>query len=377
MINYVQEVPLGKWEEKVEKVSRTGIAHLPLHHGRAPRWLFERMVRLSREITIAIVTDFNAEEMLRRLSDPFWFQALGCILGWDWHSSGVTTVVCGALKEGIRGVEHELGLYVAGGKGNTSRRTPAEVTRFGDACGIDAVPLVYASRMAAKVDNAALQDGYQLYHHTFLFTAAGKWAVVQQGMNDRNRYARRYHWLGGEVKDFVCEPHSAICTEAWGEALNMVASESEQARQVVTQLAAGHKPEVLLDELTRLKTLDLPSRHYLSMDDINPDRLQKIFVHTYERRPECFESLLGMQGVGPKTIRALSLLSELVYGVAPSVRDPARYSFAHGGKDGHPYPVDRETYDKSIDVLSRAVKKAKLGLRGELEALSRLHRMFP
>ena len=361
----------------VNKASRTGIAHLPLHHGRAPRWLFERMVRLSREITIAIVTEFGAEEMLRRLSDPFWFQALGCILGWDWHSSGVTTVVCGALKEGVKGSEHELGLYVAGGKGSTSRRTPMEVTQFGDACGIDAVPLVYASRMAAKVDNTALQDGYQLYHHTFLFTQTGEWAVVQQGMNEGKRYARRYHWLGEGVKDFVCEPHSAICTQARGEALNMVASESEQARQVVTQLVSQERPEVLLEELTRLKTLDLPPRHHLSMDDINPDRLQRIFVHTYESSPECFESLLGIQGVGPKTIRALSLLSELVYGVAPSVRDPARYSFAHGGKDGHPYPVDRETYDKSIEVLSRAIRKAKLGLGEEMETLRRLHRIFP
>jgi hypothetical protein len=359
------------------KARRTGIANLPLHGGKAPRWLFERMVRLSREVTEAIVTEYGAEDMLCRLSDPYWFQALGCVLGWDWHSSGVTTVVCGAIKEGIKGAEKELGLYVAGGKGATSRRTPDEVTRFGDACGVDAVPLVYASRMAAKVDNTALQDGYQLYHHTFLFTASGRWAVVQQGMNDRNRYARRYHWLGDEVEDFVCEPHSAICSETTGEALNMVAGESEEARQVVTQLAAEKGPEALLGELKRLKTLSLPPRHHLSVEDINPERLQKIFVRTYEDAPQCFEGLLGMQGVGPKTIRALSLLSELVYGVAPSVRDPARYSFAHGGKDGHPYPVDRETYDRSIDILSRAVKKAKLGSREELEALRRLHRVFP
>ena len=358
------------------KPTRTGTAYLPLHHGKAPRWLFQRMVKLSREIAIAIVTEFGAEEMLRRLSDPFWFQALGCILGWDWHSSGVTTVVCGALKEGLRGVEHELGLYVAGGKGSTSRRTPMEVMHFGDACGIDPEPLVYASKMAAKVDNTALQDGYQLYHHTFFFTATGMWAVVQQGMNDCNRYARRYHWLGEEVKDFVCEPHSAICTQARGQALNMVARESEQARQVVTQLAAEQSPEALLRELNLLKTLDLPSRHYLSLSDIHPDRLQKIFLKTYERKAERFQSLLEIEGVGPKTIRALSLLSELLYGAAPSYTDPARYSFAHGGKDGHPYPVDRATYDKSIDVLTNAVRKAKLGLREELETLRRLHQVF-
>jgi len=361
----------------ITKPTRTGTAHLPLHHGKAPRWLFQRMARLSREIAIAIVTEFGAEEMLRRLSDPFWFQALGCLLGWDWHSSGVTTVVCGALKEGIRGVEHELGLYVTGGKGSTSRRTPMEVIQFGDACGIDPAPLVYASKMAAKVDNTALQDGYQLYHHTFFFTATGLWAVVQQGMNDSNHYARRYHWLGEEVEDFVCEPHSAICTQAWGQALNMVARESEPARGVVTHLAAEQRPELLLEELNRLKTLDLPSRHHLSLSDIHPDRLNRIFLYTYERKPESFQSLLEIEGVGPKTIRALSLLSELVYGAAPSYRDPARYSFAHGGKDGHPYPVDRETYDKSIEVLTNAVRKAKLGLREELEALRRLHRVFP
>lgn len=361
----------------ITKPTRTGTAYLPLHHGKAPRWLFQRMSRLSREIAIAIVTDFGADEMLRRLSDPFWFQALGCILGWDWHSSGVTTVVCGAFKEGLRGVEHELGLYVAGGKGGTSRRTPVEVTQFGEACGIDPAPLVYASKMAAKVDNTALQDGYQLYHHAFFFTATGLWAVVQQGMNDSNHYARRYHWLGEEVEDFVCEPHSAICTQVWGQALNLVARESEQTRQVVAQLAAEQRPELLLGELNRLKTLDLPPRHHVALSDIHPDRLQRIFLHTYERKAESFQSLLAIEGVGPKTIRALSLISELVYGAAPSHRDPARYSFAHGGKDGHPYPVDRATYDKSIDVLSSAVKKAKLGLREELETLRRLHQVFP
>lgn len=357
--------------------TRTGVANLPLHYGKAPRWLFERMTKLAREISIAVVSEFGPDEMLRRLSDPHWFQALGCVLGWDWHSSGITTTVCGALKEGTKGLENDLGFYIAGGKGKTSRQTPAQIAQHCEHLSRDPAPLVYASRMAAKVDSVALQDGYQLYHHTFVFTSRGDWAVIQQGMNEKNRYARRYHWLSEGVQDFVCEPHSAICSQGFGKALNMVASESEGARKVVTEVAAEEKPEKLVEELRRIKSLTLPAHHYLSLDDLHPDRLEKIFLSTYERKPEDFENLLGMEGVGPATIRALSLISELVYGIAPSFRDPARYSFAHGGKDGIPYPVDRKTYDKSIEVLARAVRSARLGYREELEALRRLHTVFP
>ncbi|MGB3129575.1 MAG: DUF763 domain-containing protein [Dehalococcoidia bacterium] len=361
----------------MRQATRTGVAHLPLHGGKAPRWLFDRMTKLSREISIAIVSDFGPEEMLHRLSDPFWFQGLGCVLGFDWHSSGVTTTVCGALKEGTKGLEEELGLYIAGGKGETSRQTPAQITRYSEAISRDPAPLVYASRMSAKVDSCAVQDGYQLYHHTFLFTAKGDWAVIQQGMNEKNRYARRYHWLGESITDFVCEPHAAICSQGFGSTLNMVADESEGARDVVTRVASEENPEALVRELNTLKSLDLPSRHHLSLHDLHPEYLEKIFLSTYERKPEGFENLLGMQGVGPKTIRALSLVSELVWGVAPSFNDPARYSFAHGGKDGIPYPVDRKTYDKTTAILARAVRKAKLGNREEMEALRRLHRVFP
>ena len=357
----------------MKQAARTGLAHLPLHHGKAPRWLFDRMTRLAREISIAIVAEFGPDEMLRRVSDPFWFQAMGCVMGWDWHSSGITTTVCGALKEGTKGLEGELGFYVTGGKGKASRQTPAQVSHHCESISRDPAPLVYASRMTAKVDSCAVQDGYQLYHHTFLFTAKGDWAVVQQGMNEKNRYARRYHWRSESVEDFVCEPHSAICSHGFGSALNMVAADSEQARAVTTQVASEQSPEALVKELKRLKSLDLPSRHHLSLQDLHPDRLEKIFLLTYEHKPASFEGLMGMEGVGPKTIRALTLISELVYGVAPSFNDPARYSFAHGGKDGIPYPVDRETYDKSVDVLARAVRKAKLGHREEMEALRRLH----
>ncbi len=355
--------------------TRTGIANLPLHYGKVPPWLFDRMVKLAREITIAIVTEFGSEEMLRRLSHPYWFQALGCILGYDWHSSGVTTTLCGALKEGIKGLEQDLGLFIAGGKGRTSRRTPSEIEGWGEKVSLNPVPLVYASRMSAKVDSAAVQDGYQLYHHTFLFTTSGSWTVIQQGMNEANRYARRYHWLGEKVSSFVNEPHSAILSEARGQALNLVASESDPARTTITDIATDQKPDSLLADLKRLKTLNLPARHYLSVQDLHPDSLSKILISTYERQPQDFEQLLGLRGVGPKTIRALSLLSELVYGVAPSYRDPARYSFAHGGKDGIPYPVDRKTYDQSIELLRKAINKTKLGIREKNEAVGRLSRV--
>ncbi len=355
--------------------SRTGVANLPLHYGKAPRWLFDRMVKLAREITIVIVADSGAEEMLRRLSHPYWFQAFGCILGFDWHSSGVTTTLCGALKEGIKGLEQDLGFFVAGGKGKTSRKTPAELEHWGELLSINPSPLVYASRMSAKVDSSAVQDGYQLYHHNFFFTRSGSWAVVQQGMNDAARYARRYHWLGEAVTDYVNEPHSAVLSETRGQALNLVAGESDRARDTIAEIAAQEKPENIMAELKKIKTLSLPAHHYLSTEDLHPDSLKRIILSTYERQPEDFEHLLGLPGVGAKTVRALSLISELVHGVPPSYQDPARYSFAHGGKDGIPYPVDRKTYDQSIELLRIAIGRAKLGIKEKNEAMSRLKRL--
>lgn len=355
--------------------TKTGIANLPLHYGKVPPWLFGRMVKLAREIIIAIVTDFGAEEVLKRMSHPYWFQSFGCLLGYDWHSSGVTTTLCGALKEGMKGLERDLGLFIAGGKGKTSRKTPTEIENWGNLISLNPTPLVYASRMSAKVDSSAIQDGYQLYHHTFLFTANGSWAVVQQGMNETSRYARRYHWLGERVTDFVNEPHSAILSQKRGQALNLVATESEQARTTITDIATKEKPQNVLAELKRLKTLDLPSHHYLTTHDLHPNSLSRILLSAYERQPDDFEQLLGLKGVGPKTIRALSLISELVHGVTPSYHDPARYSFAHGGKDGIPYPVDRKTYDQSTELLKKAINKTKLGLTEKKEALNRLKRL--
>ncbi|MDQ7836956.1 MAG: DUF763 domain-containing protein [Thermodesulfobacteriota bacterium] len=350
---------------------RTGIANLPLHYGKAPRWLFSRMVKLAREITIVIVSEFGPEEMLKKLSNPFWFQAFGCVLGFDWHSSGLTTTVCGALKEGIKDISLDLELMVAGGKGAASRKTPDEILKTGDTFKIEPSPLIYASRMAAKVDNNALQDGYQLYHHCFIFTNSGSWAVIQQGMNESTHYARRYHWLGEGVKDFVCEPHAAICCDQKKPVFNMVAQESRIARETVTALSR-EKPDTLVRELKKIQTLSLPPRHEIQGGDINPDRVGQVLLKTHDRQPEEFSVLLGMPGVGAKTIRALSLIAELVYGVKPSFRDPARYSFAHGGKDGHPYPVDRKIYDRSIEVLQKAISQSKVGRTEKMEAVKRL-----
>lgn len=356
-------------------MKRTGIANLPLHYGRAPRWLFNRMEKLSREIICAIIIDKGKKEVLKRLSDPFWFQAFGSILGFDWHSSGLTTTVCGAIKSGFKDIGKEYGFFVAGGKGRTSRKTPEEIEVVSETIGINPKPLVYASRMSAKVDTSGIQDGYQIYQHVFFFSDIGEWTVIQQGMNETNRYARRYHWLGEKVENYVCEPHSGIECEKSTKILNLVASESKKAREVITSVSK-EKPDKVVNELKRINQLHLPPEHPVKLSQIHPDRLKKILISTYERSPEDFEKLLGMRGVGPKTIRALSLISELTYGVQPSFTDPARFSFAHGGKDGHPYPVNRKVYDESINFLKEAVSKAKIGNSDKLKLLKKLHKMF-
>ena len=354
---------------------RMGTSDLPLHHGRAPRWLFQRMTQLAGAITELVVMEHGVPGLFSRLSDPYWFQSLGCVLGFDWHSSGVTTTTCGAIKEGIKGRELELGLFVAGGKGSASRKTPDEIRQWSEKTGVDASRLVRASRTAAKVDSAAVQDGYQIYHHVFLFDRMGQWAVVQQGMNETNGLARRYHWLSSSVEDFVNEPHTAICCDQRAPALNLVATSSADARRTSAELARA-KPVSVIQELHRLKSLKLPKRHEILVSDVSPDRLERIFVKTYEAQPVGFRELLDLPGVGAKTLRALSLIAELVHGDEPSYQDPARFSFAHGGKDGIPYPVDRPLYDETIGLLERAVHNAKLGKADELRALRRLERYF-
>jgi uncharacterized protein len=352
---------------------RTGSADLPLHSGRAPAWLFGRMKQLAPAIVEAIVIGHGRRTFLERLSDPRWFQAFGCVLGFDWHSSGVTTTVCGALKEGLAPRAADLGLYVAGGKGKNSRQTPNELIAIGATLGIDGTRLAYNSRMAAKVDSAAVQDGFDIYQHSFFVSSDGEWAVVQQGMRDTDGTARRYHWLGSRVSDFVNEPHAAIASEAHGQlVLNMVASESAGARASSAEFAR-QEPRLVDREIARFVTLELPSRHWVDVKkDINPAHLRKVLLSTYEAGPQNFEQLLAVPGVGAKAVRALAMVAEVVYGSPASMEDPARFSFAHGGKDGHPYPVNREVYDDSIDWLREAVTNARMGRSDKLNALKRL-----
>jgi len=352
----------------------TGFASLPLHGGKAPAWLFGRMVRLSREIVIYLTSEYGSREVLRRLSDPFWFQAFGCVLGFDWHSSGVTTTVCGAVKEGIADIDHELGFFAVGGKGGTSRKAPAQILAACDRIGRDPAPLVYASKTSATVDSAAVQDGYQLYHHVFFFTREGQWAVVQQGMSDETEMARRYHWLSEHVASFVDEPQNAICCDATRETLNLVAHENDPIRKASVEIAA-QPPDLALRALANVPELKMPRRHELFPElDVASPYLEKILERTYERAPESYEALLGIEGVGPKTLRALSLASELLHGTAATLRDPARFAFAHGGKDGTPFPVDKMTYDKTIDVFHKALNRSAIDRSDKVKAFQRLAR---
>jgi uncharacterized protein len=354
---------------------QTGIAQLPLHSGKAPAWLFQRMVKLGREITRLIVEHHGPEVFLQRIADPYWLQSLGCVLGFDWHSSGVTTTVCGALKEALRGRERELGLIIAGGKGATSRKTPSEIETAAERFSLRCRPdhLIYLSRLTAKIDNNAIQDGFQLYHHSFFFTFDGSWAVVQQGMNDR--FARRYHWFSKKLESLIVDPHAAICSDLQKRhALNLVASHSEKAQTVITGLS-HEQPEKLIGEIKQLQTLSLPVHHEISVRDIHPKSIEKILLKTYERKARDFEELLSMPGVGAKTLRALTMIAEITYGTPASWKDPVKFSFAHGGKDGHPYPVNRRLYDESIEFLRQTVQRAKLDKSEKESALKRLLRI--
>jgi hypothetical protein len=340
------------------------------------------MHRLAGPIVQLIAADLGSEEVLRRLADPLWFQAFGCVLGFDWHSSGLTTVTCGALAEAYRRMGPELGVHVAGGKGGASRKTPDQIVRVADRRSLDGDRLVYASRMSAKVDSAAVQDGYQIYTHHFFFSDGNSWCVVQQGMHEPTFYARRYHWLGNGLEDFVCEPHSGVASPPAGvtDLLNMTPRSARNSRARSSELACAH-PERLLREITAGPSLFMPAHHAVGEDDINPARLAKILRRTHERQPADFAALLGVHGVGPRTIRSLALLAELVYGTPKCRRDvtrcwtpadPATFSHAHGGKDGHPFPVDRETYDRSIGLLESAVRRARIDPAGKDQALYRL-----
>jgi hypothetical protein len=361
-------------------MKRTGISDLPLHPGKAPPWLFRRMVKMAGGITEAVVLEYGQEEFLRRLSDPYWFQAFSCVLGFDWHSSGTTTTATGALKEGLK--ENDLGIAFAGGKGSASRKTPSEILSLGERFSLstkDIEGMQYSSRMSAKVDNSAIQDGYQLYHHFFVFTEKGKWSVIQQGMNPGNKYARRYHWLSESVSSFVEEPHTGIACDSRNErTLDMTARKSGESRKASVDIVKdtkdfsrfANRQSLLGDFLGQEpKVLHMPKTHFiLNMRKRDIETLQK----AHDMQPSKYEELLSIQGVGPKTVRSLALISEVIYGKPPSWEDPVKFSFAHGGKDGIPYPVDKPTYDRSIGILRNGIEQAKLGSKEKISAIKRL-----
>jgi len=373
-------------------VQRTGIARLPLHYGKAPRWLVVRMRKLGKEIVTIIVDEYGTGDFLKRISDPFWFQALGCVLGYDWHSSGVTTVVTGVLKQAI--VPEEHGIAVCGGKGKVSLQAPLEIGNVGEKFGFsnDRIEaLRYASKMSAKVDNTAIQAGYQLYHHAFFVAEDGKWAVIQQGMCPKDRTARRYHWLSENAKNFIVEPHDAIVGDLKRDiALDMTAKESEGCRKTSVDITR-EPPKKTMQMIMSVrpayqkslkewlpKTADTAWKEYpidvLSMPgNINWKALQEV----YEFQPNNYEELLGFRGIGPATVRGLALVAELIYGQKPSWKDPVKYSFAYGGKDGVPHPVNRKAMDESIQILRQAIQEAKVGNKEKMQSLQRLRQIVP
>lgn len=367
---------------------RTGIATIPLDYGRCPRWLFERMKRLARGIIIAITEEFGEDEVLKRFSDPIWFQSLGCVLAFDWNSSGLTTTTLGAVKAALFDVQDRLGIYICGGKGKTSRKTPEEIETYGISRGFSFAPaLIYSSRMTAKIDSSLIQDNYQIYHHNILFTKSGKWTVIQQGMNEENSTARRYHWFSLDIKDFIEEPHSGIISELKVKPLNLTARKSRDNREISVGLVT-EEPKRFLKDLNLIQTkksknltlMKLYNKefywHPVIEEKFDLKRLKKTIFFANQNQPENFENLLSLKGIGPKTIRALSLVSELIYGAKPSYEDPARYSFAHGGKDGTPYFPKPEELDRTIKILEKGIQKSQVSNRERIEAQKRLKGAF-
>jgi hypothetical protein len=377
-----------------------GIATFTLDTGTCPRWLFQRMVKLGREMTRVLIEEFGPDEFIRRMADPVWFQSFGTVLAFDWNASGLTTILTAALKEAIRGQEKDLGIFICGGKGKTSRRTPDEITAWADRLslpGNSVTNLVYNSRMSAKVDSSLVQDGYQIYHHSFFFTKNGSWAVVQQGMNPVNVSARRYHWFSDNIEDIVCEPHTGIVTQAKPQlTLNLTARESEKTRSLSVEFVSAGYHSLMKDieilrkhssplskmvslkykgeQLTLLELEDTEFKvHPVIWEDFSRSPyLEKILAKLCDIRPVSYEQLLATEGVGPKTIRALALVGEVIYGARPSYEDPARYSFAHGGKDATPYPVDRQTYDETIAALAEAVRRSRISPYDKDKAIKRV-----
>jgi hypothetical protein len=351
-------------------MKRSGVADLPLHGGRVPQWLATRMTQLGTGITEAIVRDYGTSGFLSRLSDPFWFQALGAVMGMDWHSSGITTSVMGALKRGLAPRANELGLYICGGRGRFSRNTPGELKLLGERRGLDADALVRTSRLTARIDNNAIADGFQIYLHNFVVTSSGEWAVVQQGLNDKTGMARRYHWHSATVRDFVAEPHTGIVGENQGTIMNLVDAQARPAQSALLEIA-HERPEKTLQAARHLK---LPSHHDVRPKDVDLKRLGAVLAVAYERDLHDFAELLLMENLGPRTLQSLALVAEVVHGAPSRFADPARFSFAHGGKDRHPFPVPLKTYDESLNVLRTALDAARVGDQEKLDGFRRLNR---
>lgn len=396
-------------------IRHSGNADLPLHTGTVPRWLSDRMMVLGKAITESIVLEYGKNEFLTRLSDPLWFQSFGAVMGMDWHSSGITTSVMYALKRGLNPVYKDLGIYVCGGRGKYSRQTPGELIELSEKSGLDGNELVRTSRLCAKVDNNAIQDGFQLYQHNFVISDTGDWTVIQQGMNVEERKARRYHWCSTNLRSFVEASHTGIVGENKGQILNLTDVKAEKTRSSITELSRL-SPDKVISELKAIssepsqmiclsggksvqikqnsqlslfpeldtpqdvfqiqetgRNLVMPDRHYLKAEDVDLKRLGAVLALSWENQPEDFESLLLTKGLGPRTLQSLTLVSEVIHGTPSRFSDPARFSFAHGGKDGHPFPVPLKIYDESIRILHQGIEKAKLGYSEKSDCIKRLH----
>ncbi len=349
-------------------MKRSGFADLPLHGGHVPAWLAERMTKLGTAIAESIVQQYGAAEFLARLSDPFWFQALGSVMGMDWHSSGITTSVMGALKRGLNPRAQELGIYICGGRGKQSRQTPAELLAVAERKSLDGEALVRTSRLTAKIDNNAIADGFQIYLHSFVVSAEGDWAVIQQGLNDASGLARRYHWHSASVRDFTSEPHTGIAGKNEGVILNLVDRRAKPAQNALLTIA-GERPDKTISEFRKL---EMPRHHDVRAPDVDLKRLGAVLAVSYERQLRDFASLLLVENLGPRTLQSLALIAEVVHGTPARFSDPARFSFALGGKDRHPFPVPLKTYDESLEVLRRGLDAARAGDTEKMEGFKRL-----
>jgi uncharacterized protein len=348
-----------------------GYADLPLHYGRVPQWLAERMSLLGGAIVEAIANQYGRKEVLLRLSDPLWFQALGCVLGMDWHSSGITTSVMGALKKSVNPMSRDLGIYICGGRGKHSLKTPSELLSVAEKTGLNGTELVRSSKLTAKVDNTAIQDGFQLYLHNFIVTSDGDWTVVQQGLNNSSGMARRYHWHSSHFHSYLASPHVGVTGQNQGLILNLADHDAEITRNAILAIASEN-PEKMLPEIKRII---MPRHHEVTVDDVNMKRLGAVLTLAHETGVENFETMLLLSGLGPRTLQSLTLVSEVIHGTPSRFSDPARFSFAHGGKDGHPFPVPLKVYDETIATLRDTIAKAKMGQSDKSKALEALHKM--